>query len=199
MKTSKNMEMLAKILGSSARVKIMRLFLRGKGSYFTSREVSKRSKVDPSVTRREIKNLYSAGFLKKRASSWSLNPSFYYLEQLEDLLIRAGEIEKKTIYEAFKKAGRIKLLIASGLFIKDKDSRVDLLIVGDRIKSREIEKGIKKMEAETGSELAYVVFDTKEFAYRLDMYDKLVRDILDFPHEVVFSSKRLSTKLLKEA
>ena len=54
------------------------------------------------------------------------------------------------------------------------------------------------MEAEIGSELVYAIFDTKEFTYRLNMYDKLVRDILDFPHEVIFQAKELSTQALKK-
>ena len=39
------------------------------------------------------------------------------------------------------------------------------------------------MEAEIGKELRYAVLNTKEFIYRLDMYDKFIRDILDYPHE----------------
>jgi hypothetical protein len=31
------------------------------------------------------------------------------------------------------------------------------------------------------------------------MYDKLVRDILDFPHEVIVENKELSTLALKKA
>jgi hypothetical protein len=51
----------------------------------------------------------------------------------------------------------------------------------------------------SGAELTYAVFDTKEFLYRLNMYDKLIRDILDYPHEVVLQSKELSTQTLKKA
>jgi hypothetical protein len=55
------------------------------------------------------------------------------------------------------------------------------------------------MEAEIGGELSYAVFETKEFLYRLNMYDKLVRDILDYPHEVVVQAKELSTQALRKA
>ena len=61
-----------------------------------------------------------------------------------------------------------------------------------------IEEGIKKLEAEIGAELTYAMFDTKEFLYRINMYDKLVRDILDYPHEVMFETKELSTQTLKK-
>jgi predicted nucleotidyltransferase len=88
--------------------------------------------------------------------------------------------------------------LISGVFIKSKESRVDLLIVGDKMKKSKVEEEIRKLEAEIGTELIYALFDTKEFSYRLNMYDKLVRDILDFPHEVVFQAKELSTQALKK-
>jgi hypothetical protein len=66
------------------------------------------------------------------------------------------------------------------------------------MKKSKVEEEIRKLEAEIGAELSYALFDTKEFSYRLNMYDKLVRDILDFPHEVVFQAKELSTQALKK-
>ena len=41
------------------------------------------------------------------------------------------------------------------------------------------------MESEIGKELRYAFFDTQEFKYRMSIYDKLVRDILDYPHTVL--------------
>ena len=73
------------------------------------------------------------------------------------------------------------------------------MIVGDKMNKAKIEKGVKRLEAEIGVELAYAIFNTKEFIYRLNMYDKLVRDILDFPHEVLVQAKELSTQTLKKA
>ncbi len=90
-------------------------------------------------------------------------------------------------------------MIVSGVFTKNEDSRVDLLIVGDKLNKAKTEEGVKKLEAEIGVELVYAVFTTKDFIYRVNMYDKLVRDILDYPHEVLLQSKELSTQALKKA
>ena len=89
--------------------------------------------------------------------------------------------------------------MVSGVFIKNDDSRVDLLIVWDKLKMAGIEKGVRRLEAEIGAELTYAIFDTKEFIYRLNMYDKLVLDILDYPHEVLLQVKELSTQALKKS
>ena len=66
------------------------------------------------------------------------------------------------------------------------------------MKKSKIEEGIHRLEAEIGAEMVYAIFDTKEFLYRLSMYDKLVRDILDFPHEIILQTKELSTQALKK-
>ena len=190
------MEILEKILGNSARVKIMRLFLLNKTKFFTTKDIIKRSRVSPLLVRRELRLLSSVGFIKKRPLDWAFNPLFKYGEEFEQLLVRSDTLNTQTILDNFKKAGKVKLLIISGIFIKNHDSRVDLLIVGDKMKRGRIEEGIKKIEAEIGAELVYAVFETKEFIYRLNMYDKLVRDIIDFPHEVILQAKELSSTLI---
>lgn len=195
------MEILGKIFGSPARVKIMRLFLLNRGKGFTSKEVVKRSRVSAHTVRREINLLVSVGFVKKRSSvslEWIFNPSFKYGREFQDLLLSSDTLNKQAILGNFKNVGRVKLVITSGIFIKNDDSRVDLLIVGDKMKRGRIEEGIKKLEAEIGVELSYAVFETKEFLYRLNMYDKLVRDIIDYPHEIVLQAKELSTQVLRK-
>lgn len=193
------MEILTKILGSSARVKIMRLFLLNRSKGFNSKDVAKRSRVNPLVVRKEFRLLSSIGFIKKRSitsSEWYFNSFFKYGEEFKNLLLSLDTLSKQTILNNFKKVGKIKLVIISGIFIKNDDSRVDILIVGDKMKRNKIEEGIKKIEAEIGTELVYAVFETKEFIYRLNMYDKLIRDILDYPHQVVLQAKELSTQLI---
>jgi hypothetical protein len=193
------MEILGKLLGSLARVKIMRLFLLNQGEGFTSKDIAKRSRVSKDALRKELKLLASIGFIKKRSKDFIFNPTFKYGTEIEGLLVNSDTVDSESILEIFKKTGKVKLVIASGVFIKNKDSRVDLLIVGDKLKRSKIEDGVRRLEAEIGMELVYAVFDGKEFAYRLNMYDKLIRDILDFPHEVIFQSKELSTQSLKKA
>ena len=193
------MEILGKILGSPTRVKIMRLFLLNKNKVFKSQDVIKRSRANPDLVRRELRFLASVDFIKKRTGDWIFDASFKYASELEELLINSDTLDKQAVANSLKRAGRVKLVLISGVFIKNKDSRVDLLIVGDNIKKRKIDEEIRKLEAEIGKELIYAIFNTKDFVYRLNMYDKLVRDILDFPHEVLLQSKELSTQALKKA
>ena len=194
------MEILGKILGSPAKVKLMRLFLLNPTKGFTNKEIVKRSRVNADLIKKELKLLSSVNFVKKHSNNeWFFDSSFKYTPEVENLLINSDSLDRKTILETFKKVGKVKLLIVAGIFIKNKDSRVDLLIVGDKMKRGKIDDGIHKLEAEIGTELAYAVFDTKEISYRMNMYDKLVRDIVDFPHEVILQTKELNLKVARQA
>ena len=190
------MEILGKIFGTTARVKIMRLFLLNKNKVFVNGDISTRSRVSPEGVRKEIRLLESIEFIKKRPNGYIFNQNFLYTKELENLLVSTEVLDKEAVATSFKKVGKLKLLVVSGIFIKDKDSRVDILLVGDNLNKSKIEDSIRKMEAEVGTEMTYASFTTKDFIYRLAMYDKLVRDILDFPHEVIFQAKELSTQSL---
>jgi hypothetical protein len=190
------MEILGKLLGSAHRVKIMRLFLLNKDVTFEVKDIEKRSLVKPETIRKELRLLESVNFVRKKTSRYQYNFNFKYQKEFESLLISSDSLNTENVPQVFKKIGKIKLLLVAGVFIKNEDSRVDLFIVGDRLKRNRIEEGIKKLEAEIGREIVYAVFDYKEFLYRLNMYDKLIRDVLDFPHKVLVQAKELSHTLI---
>ena len=65
------------------------------------------------------------------------------------------------------------------------ESRVDILVVGDKINKTSLQNAMQDIESQIGKELSYAVFNTEDFSYRLDICDKLVRDILDYPHRKI--------------
>lgn len=183
------MEVLEKIFGSAAKVKIMRLFLFNPQQSFTLDAVVSWTKVARVTARREMSILEKIQLVKrrtvKRKPTWTLNDTFLYIKPLKEFLVEMGPIKHSDIASRLKKIGPLKLIIVSGVFTHDGESRVDLLIVGDKINRRALEGVIRAMEAEIGKELVYAVFDTSDFQYRLGMYDKLLRDILDYPHQKI--------------
>jgi hypothetical protein len=199
---------LEKLFGSSARVKIIRLFLLNPGNLFGLKEVSRRAKVNYDTARREISLLKNINFVarkeekideliklkngkiknrKKKIQGLKLNPLFPFLQALKNIVITAAPIDKEKLIKKLNSIGRMKLIILSGFFIQSEDSRVDLLLAGESIRRRALERLLKRIEAETGKELTYAVFNTNEFLYRLGMYDRFVRDVLDYPHEKILN------------
>ena len=116
---------------------------------------------------------------------YSLDQKFPYLSALKTLLIIVSLHADDSLMKKFANIGKIKLLIASGVFIQEWDTRVDLLVVGDDLNMTRIENVMKSIEAEVGKEIAYSAFETEDFEYRLCIHDRLIRDILDSPHTVL--------------
>jgi hypothetical protein len=195
------MQQLATIFGSEARIKIMRLFLLNSTEAFDVAMVAQRAAISTAVARRELGVLKKAGFLKPKSFSKQIisrkkkksvttqgfifSDNFAYKDQFEHLLVDADFIKSPELIAQFKKAGKIKFLVMAGIFLRDDEGRVDLCIVGDKLNRKLIDNSIHKLEAEIGKELSYAVFDTAEFKYRLEMYDKLVCDIFEYPHETL--------------
>ncbi|OHA05514.1 MAG: hypothetical protein A2934_05405 [Candidatus Sungbacteria bacterium RIFCSPLOWO2_01_FULL_47_10] len=111
------------------------------------------------------------------------NKDFTFFPELRQLVLKAAPAGRTGILKKLRQAGEIKLAILAGVFINAENSRVDILIVGDKIKKPKLNKLLVWLESEMGKELNYVVISTDEFKYRMDMYDRFIRDILEFPHE----------------
>jgi hypothetical protein len=201
------MDILEKLFGSTAKVKVIKLFLFNPESAFDTSQTSERSKISKEAARKEISNLLEIGFIKpksytkeirrqknrsiqifrKRVNGFTLDPKFPYIEAIQSFLSNINPFKHKDIIDKISRAGKIQLLIISGIFIKNPDSRADLLVVGDNLKQGQLDNIMKTIESEIGKEIRYAVFETSEFKYRLSMFDKLIRDILDYPHEKIIN------------
>ena len=191
------MELLGKLFGSQARVKILRLFLLNPVDVFDVSTIATKSKVREVEVRHELALLKSAGvisektFVKKggikskRASGYQLKSTFPLLASLKNLIVSDTPLDRNEIARRIKDTGKIKFLAISGIFLGEPDARLDILIVGDELKKRSVESVIHTIEAEIGKELMYGVLETDQFLHRLGAYDKFVRDVLDFKHDTI--------------
>ncbi len=182
-------DILAKFFGSAGRVKVIRLFLLNPEEIFTPKEIIKRAKLSPLLLKKELSLLSGTDFIlkKKKLGGWMLNPSFPLITPLKRLVINVAPFSRADILKKITKSGGVKLIILSGIFIQDDNSRVDLLVVGDRVNKSSLERVFRQIEAEVGKELNYAVLTTQDFFYRLGVYDKFIRDILDYPHEKILN------------
>jgi hypothetical protein len=204
------MDLLGKIFGNPARVKIMRLFLFHDVTPFTIEEIARRSHVRKDAARKELnlltkvkmlskksftekvptkptKKKPEGGFRRVKRKGWVLNPKFDLIVPLKNLLIDTELIHSNDLTKRLRQAGTIKLLVLSGLFTRDEHRKLDLLIVGDKVKDAALSKQISIIESEIGRELRYSYFEVDEFTYRMGMYDKLLRDVLENDHTTLIN------------
>jgi hypothetical protein len=182
------MEILAKLFGNPAKIKLMRLFLFNPEATHSLKDLKARTRLAGPAINKELNSLLKLGLVKKshaKKPSYGLDPKFPYLSALKNLLITVSLHADDALAKKFAKAGRIKLFLASGVFLQEWDARVDLLIVGDNLNMARVVKIISEIEAEIGREISYSAFETEDFQYRLGIHDRLIRDIIDFPHTTI--------------
>lgn len=198
-----SLPILTELFGSKNRVKVLKFFLFNTEEPYAKDDVAKLAKIPTRDITRELNMLLKIGLIhkksffqdvedkrngkikKKRTPGFITNPTFEYMRPLQQLLIKSVPIDERRIKQQLQKAGKINLIIVGGVFLQEDDGPVDLMIVGDRLKDGVLKQSITLIESELGSQLRYAVFTTADFKYRLSMYDRLIRDTLDYPHQKV--------------
>jgi hypothetical protein len=196
-------EALGKLFGGVARVRLLRFFLFNPDEPHTPAEIASRLKLTPGAVKKELPGLARAGFImrksvvletgklvrgkavRKKKSGWALDPEFPSLVPLRQFLLETALRAKDDVAQKIRPVGKLRLVIISGIFTGEWDSRLDLLIVGEAIRENQLQNAIKSIEAEIGRELRYAILSTRDFYYRSAIKDRLIRDVIDFRHERV--------------
>ncbi len=197
---------LATLLGSVAKAKILRQFLSNSDIEYTQEELRKAAKLRAEVVKKELKPLLKIGLIKEKnckrevikkirgkkqikkqmEKCFIVVGDFKYLSTLKHLVFNIDPATDQEVLKILRRTGSVKLLLLAGVFVNDQDARVDIFLVADKVKEKSLNKAVADIEAHVGKELAYVHLTADEFEYRLSMYDKLVRDVLDSPYRIVF-------------
>lgn len=191
------MEPLARLFGSPARLKLLRLFLFNDDTIFTLADAAFRTKTAKDAARKELAILHAAGIVRKRSGKGvgaaSANKRFAHYEALKTFLRQTTDIRDSNIIEMLRRAGTLRLVMLSGLFTGAIESKIDILVVGDRLEDKKLASAVHALEAELGRELRYACFSTEEFKYRRGVYDRLLRDLFDYPNRAILDKLGINT------
>lgn len=189
------MDSLAKLLGSPARLKTIRLFVFNQDTAFTLLEITRRTKLSKEAVREELNGLCESSLLRKkgtRASAlYQVNPRFEYLSALNVFIRETTSVRPRTMIAALRRAGTLQLVALSGFFTGVLESQIDLLVVGDNLEEHSLAHVVHSLEAELGREIRYASFDAHDFRYRFGVYDRLLRDVFDYPHRLLIDKMGL--------
>ncbi len=187
------------------RVRLLRLFLQNPEEQFSIAAIIQRTRLSPLPIRKELARLAEIGIIqkkqktppsrkgekrreKKRASvykeeTYRTRRDFLFFKELQDLVVKSATASRKALARQIKHLGGVKLAIISGVFINNENARTDLLIVGDEVNKRRLDAFLSRTESHLGKSLSYTLMDMDEFKYRKTMYDRFLKDILEYPHE----------------
>jgi len=189
---------LSILFGSQARVKLLRFFLFNPSKEFTFDEISRRARLVRRTARTEMNSLERAEVIKKkqfyeekesgkkvRVQGYALNKEFPNLQSLQTFLFETAPINGKTVLAHLRKAGALDFVVVSGIFVRNFDQRIDLLLAMKKYSPSKVETAVRSLEAELGVEIRFAAFESADLMYRVGMYDKLTRDVFDYPHQIL--------------
>lgn len=200
---------LSILFGSQARVKLLRFFLFNPSKEFTFDDISRRAKLVRRTARTEMNALERAEVIKKKqilvtkegsvrkskAIGYSVNKDFGELQALQTFLFETAPINGKTVLAHLRKAGTLDFVCVSGVFMRNFEQRLDILLAMKTLPTNKVENAIRALEAELGIEIRFAAFTTDDLRYRIGMYDKLMRDVFDYPTEVLVDKYSLKNEL----
>ena len=199
------MEILGKLFGSEEKAKIIRLFLFNPEASYNMEDVAFRTGIKGRQALGILEALVKIAFIREKTASkeikivkkgktrtkkiketaYSFDQKFPYADALSDLMFLASVKADEKLASRLALSGKIKLVIASGIFVRQNDARLDLLIAGDDINEDKLDRIIKSIEIDIGHDLSYASLTTADFNYRLGLHDRLIRDVIDFNHVVL--------------
>lgn len=198
-------ETLDCLFGSKAKTRLIRFFLLNSEGEYSIAEVSKKNMLVAARTRSEMNELKKIKFVvehvKKGKKSYSLNPNFHFIAELRSLFAKATSSPQCKSLARIKHIGDVKLALVSGIFLNYPKSKVDMMIVANNVSRSKLKNLMGSLEAEIGKEVSFMLLNSDEFKYRLDMLDRFLLDFLEAPHEELINKipglKRLVSGLKK--
>lgn len=201
------MTVLYALFGSRLRVRLLRALLLTDKAY-SLEELETFLQTDKAHIRKELRMLIKSSFVKdkemsviippkkaggketkKQVVKYALTADFPYRESLRALLMEDESIKPETLTKIIKPLGKWALAAFTGIFTGDYRSDVDVLLVGVPASKTKLDKAMRQIEAEVGTEVRYTVLEPSEFEYRYQMFDKFVRDVFDGTHVRTIDTK----------
>lgn len=194
--------MIEALFGSKTRVKLLHLFLNNPGRAFYVREITRKIDEQINSVRRELANMLSVGIIRSETSNnrlyYEVNEDYQYYRPLRDIFSDSDETSEAVSEAAsandwgkrLRKLGDVRLVIFAGSLVKGSAANVDVLIVGNVVKTQ-TKNFIKELEEEERSSLNYSVMEYDDFNYRLSIRDRFVRSVLDAKHTVIYDTENI--------
>lgn len=194
--------MVEQLFGSKTRVKLLQLFYGNPNRSFYVREITRKIDEQINSVRRELSNLLNVGIILSENNNnrvyYEVNQKFGYYEPLKSIFgsdqptgkTKAKQVKAADEDDELKAVGKVDLVIYTGQFTRDESSGIDVLLVGN-INKNALQKYITELELHEGKELRYTSMSTGDFAYRRQIKDRFITNLLQAKKQVVLDKNNL--------
>ena len=177
------------LFGSKARARLIRFFLVNPGTDFSSAEVAEKTLIPRPDVARELIRLTKMRLLfersRKNKKYFIVNEEFPFYTELKSLVSKLNVHAQSQVFRKLKIVGEVKLILISGLFLNYPKSKVDMILVVNNVNRTKLKHAIAHLEAEVGKEIRFVLMNSEELHYRLNMLDRFFIEFLEGPYEGV--------------
>jgi hypothetical protein len=179
-------ETLETLFGSKAKTRILRFFLLNPEKEYRIAEIAKKNMLSSGMARKEINTLRKIKFIiqhsKKGIKYYALDPSFHFYFELKNLFAKSASSPQCKSLAKIKNIGDVKLALLSGIFLNYPKSKVDMILVANNVSRGKLKNVMNSLEAEVGKEVSFVLMNSDEFKYRIDMLDRFLLDFIEGTH-----------------
>src|SRR4030043_1352692 len=188
------MNRLAELLSSRARAEIFRLLFSGMGEELHVREIERRSGLNDSTLRQEMRKLVRLDLVQSRKDSKRV----YYRAKTESPLypeIRNLVLKTTGLSDLLKSAlkdKRIRLAFVFGSIANGEEkagSDVDLMVIG-QLGLRDLSRLLSGIEEKIGREVNPHVLREEDFRKRLRAKEHFVSSVMESPKIFIIGSQR---------
>jgi predicted nucleotidyltransferase/predicted transcriptional regulator len=186
------MNRLAELLSSRARAEIFRLLLSGTGEELHVREIERRSGLNESTIRQELRKLVRLDLVQSRRDSNRV----YYRAKIENPLypeIRNLVLKTSGLADVLRSAladKRIRVAFVFGSIAHGEEkagSDVDLMVIG-QLGLRDLSRLLSGIEEKIGREVNPHVFHEAEFRKRVRAKEHFVSSVMETPKIFIIGS-----------
>jgi|SRR5665213_2709259 len=205
--------MIEQLFGSKTRVKLLILFYSNPNRAFYVREITRKVDEQINSVRRELANLLNIGIITSESNNnrlyYEVSQDYEYYRALS--LMFGGKTskvsKKKTaksedkdeedevtvehrLADEVRALGRVELAFLTGVFTRDPQAGIDLMIVGD-VNQTKLNKFIADLEQEENKEVRYTVMPISNFKYRQQINDRFINSVLASKKQIIINSQTL--------
>jgi len=177
------------LFGSKARARLIRFFILNPGAEFGTALIAEKTLISRTEVSREILRLAKMKMVvehsRKGKKTFSVNEEFPFYTELKSLVSKLNVHAQSQVFRKLKIIGEVKLILISGLFLNYPKSKVDMILVVNNINRTKLKHAITHLEAEVGKEIRFVLMNSEELHYRLNMLDRFFIEFLENPYEEV--------------
>jgi hypothetical protein len=177
------------LFGSRSRARLIRFFTMNPDVEFPAVDLSQRTLLSRGDVLREIKRLAKMKFVSIKIRGGKRfyvgNTNFPFYHELKTLVSKLNVNAQSQVFRKLKTVGEVKLILISGLFLNYPKSKVDMILVVNNVNRAKLRQAIIHLEAEVGKEIRFVLMNSEELHYRLNMLDRFFIEFLEGPYEEV--------------